>query len=111
MVMSIGQYVRSNERIELISAASRACMGASDWLDRLLAGISFRRRLLGLALRRLDDIPAAVVMALEEPDHDTFWLSEGAPLMTEPGEGTSAQGMPRSQGAAQVGTDGREHVR
>lgn len=100
--------------VELISAASRLHAGARCGLDGLLSNVSFRWRLLRMALSRLDNIPATVVMALETPECDTSWLSGGcAPLVTEPvqGAGTSSQGVARSQGAAQVGMNGREHAR
>jgi hypothetical protein len=101
--MSIKQSVRSldgpdvaeSETAELLSAVTRAGAGATCWSDRLFSNIGFRGRLLGLALRRLDDIPAAVVMALEAPEYDTSWLSERAPLITEPAqeEGYQARGL------------------
>ncbi len=38
--------------------------------ERLLAVVSFRLRLLRMALQRLDRIPAPVVMALEAQDYE-----------------------------------------
>jgi hypothetical protein len=38
------------------------------WLDEQFDAVSFRLRLARLAVRRLDHIPAEVVMALEPPD-------------------------------------------
>ncbi len=64
--------------VELISSASRARASARHWLDEELNGISFRLRLLAMALRRLDNIPAAVVMALESPGYDALWPSDHA---------------------------------
>lgn len=46
------------------------------WLDERRDNISFRLRLLRMALRRLDRLPAGVVMALESPDYDIGWLDE-----------------------------------
>lgn len=46
------------------------------WLDERLDSVSFRLRLLRMALRRLDNLPAGLVMALETPEYDIDWLNE-----------------------------------
>jgi hypothetical protein len=69
---------------ELISSASRARASAWQWLDEQLGSISFRLRLLRMALRRLDNIPAAVVMALETPGYDALWPSDHAETTAAP---------------------------
>jgi hypothetical protein len=51
-------------------------MSMSRWLDERLDSVSFRLRLFRMALRRLDDLPAGVVMALEAPDYDLGCLRE-----------------------------------
>jgi hypothetical protein len=43
-------------------------------MDGFLGEVMFRLRLLGLALRPMDRIPASVVMALEEPAYDATAL-------------------------------------
>jgi hypothetical protein len=48
---------------------------ALRWLDeRVVAAVSFRLRLLKMAFRPVDRIPALVVMALESPDREANTL-------------------------------------
>jgi len=58
-------------------------MMVSRWLSRLPGTLGFRLRLLRMALRPLDQVPATVVMALEPPEYDVTWLDypagEGLP--------------------------------
>lgn len=87
---------------ELALSASRARTSATRWLGERFDDISFRRRLLGMALRRLDNIPAEVVMALEAPGYDIAWPSDCGPTDVGPGSEvprvtkSSDSGVPRS---------------
>jgi len=60
-------------------------MMVSRWLSRLPGTLGFRLRLLRLALRPLDRVPAAVVMALEPPEYDVTWLDYRADESRPPG--------------------------
>jgi hypothetical protein len=60
-----------------VSNAARASapLAALRWLDgRPVAVVGFRLRLLKMALRPVDRIPALVVMALESPDCEANML-------------------------------------
>ena len=57
-------------------------MAVVRWLDeRILAGVSFRLRLVKMALRPIDRMPAQVVMALESQEHDASVLLDPVRLM------------------------------
>jgi hypothetical protein len=58
------------------SSAPRTGRSASRWLDARLDSFVFRLRLLRMAVRRLENLPPGVVMALEAPDYDAAWLYE-----------------------------------
>jgi hypothetical protein len=51
-------------------------LSAPRWFEERLVGIMFRLRLIKMAFRRLDHIPAEVVMALGSSGYD-MWLAEG----------------------------------
>ena len=75
-LMTLGGEPRGmNARIRTVwtigvgNAARSSTRAARRWLDeRLVTVVSFRLRLLTMALRPVDRIPALVVMALESPD-------------------------------------------
>jgi hypothetical protein len=66
-------YVRGrHEHVTLQPGRGRTVAG---WLDERLDGVTFRGRLLRLAVQPTRNIPVGVIMSLEPPDHGEGWLS------------------------------------
>src|SRR5258706_4060109 len=65
------RYPKGSEMPEFTSPASRVGVSASRRFDERLHNVFFRLRLIRMALRRLDSLPAALVMAMENADHDS----------------------------------------
>jgi hypothetical protein len=59
-------------------------MAPMRWLDeQLLPSVSFRLRLLGMAFRRQERIPAMVLMALESHEYEVDELLNPGPQAAE----------------------------
>ena len=62
-----------------MSGLSAQLTAAVRWLDeRFLAGVGFRLRLITMALRPIDRIPALVIIALESPGYEDGALLDPA---------------------------------
>src|SRR5258708_40078470 len=65
------RYPKGSEMPEFTFPAAPAGVSASHRFDERLHNVLFRLRLIRMALRRLDSLPAALVMAMEDADHDS----------------------------------------
>jgi hypothetical protein len=66
-------YVRGrHEHVTLQPGGGRSAAG---WLDERLDDVTFRGRLLKMAVQPTRNIPIGVIVSLEPPEHDTDWLS------------------------------------